>query len=202
MNHVQFILAATFLIIIAHSTPASAERDAGIAAYGKNDYPTAFKELRPDAEAGDAKAQYYLGLLYAHGRGVEKDPATAATWFHKSAEQGNAEAQFDLGHLYRRGVGVPQDDAIAVDWWRKAAENGQTFAQSSLAAMYFDGKGVKRDLVQAYKWTVLAEPRAQPKRVNWNSFEARRIAKMMIPAEVAKAQKLVKAWLRARANQN
>jgi hypothetical protein len=37
MNHMQFILAATFLIIAAHATPAFAERDAGIAAYGKND---------------------------------------------------------------------------------------------------------------------------------------------------------------------
>lgn len=198
MKHPQFIMAATLLFIFFYSTSVFAERDAGIAAYGKNDYPAAFKELEPDAQAGDAKAQYYLGLLYAHGRGVEKDPAAAAAWFQKSAKQGNAEAQFDLGHLYRRGAGVPQDDTIAVDWWRKAADSGQTFAQSSLAGMYLDGKGVKRDLVQAYKWTVLAEPRAQPHRVNWNSFEARSIAKMMIPAEVAKAQKQVKAWLRAR----
>ena len=97
---------------------------------------------------------------------------------------------------------MSQDDAIAVNWWRKAADSGQSFAQSSLAGMYLDGKGVKRDLVQAYKWMVLAEPRAQPHRVNWNSFEARRIAKMMIPADVAKAQKQVKAWLRAKAHQN
>lgn len=198
MKNLPFIMAASLFIAAAYAMPASAERDAGIAAYGKNDYPTAFKELFPDARAGDAKAQYYLGLLYARGRGIEKDPVIAATWFRKSAEQGNAEAQFDLGHLYRRGNGVPQDDTIAADWWRKAAENGQPFAQSSLAGMYLDGKGVKRDLVQAYKWTVLAEPRAQPQRINWNIFEARRIAKKMTPAEVAKAQKQAKAWLRAR----
>jgi hypothetical protein len=190
-------MTAAILFTAATAGPASADREAGIAAYKKNDYAAALRELTPDAEAGDARAQYYMGLLFAHGHGVEKNPATAAGWFRKAAEQGNSEAQFDLGHLYRRGAGVPQDNAAAVAWWRKAADGGEMFAQSSLAEMYLDGRGVARDLVQAYKWTILAEPRAQPHRVQWNSFLARRIAKMMKPAELAKAQKLVKQWLRA-----
>ncbi len=175
-----------------------AERDAGIAAYKKNEFATALQELKPAAEAGDAKAQYYLGLLHSHGYGVEKNHAIAATWFRKAADQGYQEAQFDLGHLYSQGAGVPQDDSIAVSWWRKAADKGDTFAQSSLADMYLDGRGVERDLIEAYKWIILAEPRAQPNRVRWNTFTARKIAKMMKPGQLAKAQKLVKQWLRAR----
>ena len=192
------LVTAAVMLALSASFPAAAGRDAGIAAYKRNDFATALRELAPDAKAGDPKAQYYMGLLYAHGRGVEKDPAEAAAWFRKAAEQGSTEAQFDLGHLYRRGAGVPQDDAAAVAWWTKAADAGDTFAQSSLAEMYLDGRGVERDLAQAYKWTVLAEPRSNPQRVQWNSFPVRRIAKMMKPAEVAKAQKLVKNWLRAR----
>ena len=151
----------------------------------------------PDAEAGDAKAQYYLGLLHGHGCGVPKNPAAAADWFRKAAEQGMAEAQVERGHLYRRGEGVPRDDLKAVDWWQKAADQGDTFAQSSLAGMYLDGNGVEKSLIQAYKWTVLAEPRQPGQLVRWNWFSVRRIAKMMKPAELAKAQKLVKEWLRA-----
>ncbi|NKB58268.1 MAG: sel1 repeat family protein [Alphaproteobacteria bacterium] len=198
MMHLKILVAATILLAAVTSSPVSGGRDAGIAAYHRNDYPAALKELIPDAQTGDAKAQYYMGLLYARGHGVGKDPAAAAAWFRKSADQGNPEAQFDLGHLYRSGSGVPQDDATAVIWWRKAADRGQTFAQSSLAEMYLDGKGVERDLVQAYKWTILAEPRTQQRRINWNSFEARSIARMMKPGELAKAQKLVKKWLNTR----
>lgn len=197
MKRTIILVAAALFLSAGLTTPLSASRDAGIAAYKKNDFATALRELTPDAESGDARAQYFIGLLYAHGYGVAKDSATAARWFRKSADQGLPDAQFDLGHLYRKGAGVPQDDVQAVAWWRKAADNGDTFAQSSLADMYLDGIGVEQSLIQAYKWIVLAEPRAQPHQIKWNSFSARRIAKAMKPAELAKAQKLVKQWLRA-----
>ncbi len=197
MKIATLIVTAAAVVAFASSSPVWAERDAGIAAYKKNEFSVALQELTPDAEAGDAKAQYYLGLLHAHGYGVAKSAEIAAGWFRKAAEQGVREAQFDLGHLYRKGAGVPQDDTVAVSWWQKAADQGDTFAQSSLAEMYLDGRGVERNLVQAYKWVILAEPRAQPNRVQWNNFTARKIAKMMKPAQLAKAQKLVKQWLRA-----
>ena len=197
MKQAAILMAASLLLTAGFTVPLSAARDAGIAAYKENNFATALRELTPDAETGDAKAQYFMGLLYVHGYGVAKDPSTAAQWFRKAADQGNVEAQFDLGHLYRKGAGVPQDDAKAVAWWRKAAESGDTFAQSSLADMYLDGIGVEQSLVQAYKWIILAEPRAQLHQIKWTSFSARRIAKMMKPAELAKAQKLVKQWLRA-----
>lgn len=197
MKQTAIFSAAGLILAAAFIAPLSAARDAGITAYKNNEFETALRELSPDAKSGDVKAQYYMGLLFANGYGVEKDPATAAQWFTKAAEQGNPEAQFRLGHLYRRGAGVPQDDAKAVAWWQKAADKGDTFAQSSLAGMYLDGNGIERNLVQAYKWTILAEPRKPAHRIDWNSFYARRIAKMMKPAELAKAQKLVKQWLKS-----
>lgn len=200
MKQTTLLAAALLIASLWAAGPAQAARDAGVAAYKKNDYATALRELTPDAKAGDAKAQYYLGLLHAHGYGVPKNPAEAAKWFQKAAEQDVPEAQFDLGHLYRRGAGVPQDYEQAILWLRKAADNGDTFAQSSLAEMYLDGHGTERDLVQAYKWTVLAEPRRPGQRVKWNSFPVRRIAKQMKPAELSKAQKLVREWLRSKRN--
>lgn len=40
------------------------------------------------ARLGDAEAQYHLGWMYAHGRGVGRDDAAAAYFFHAAAEQG------------------------------------------------------------------------------------------------------------------
>ena len=40
------------------------------------------------ARLGDMQAQYNLGWMYAHGRGVPRDDAAAAFFFHAAAEQG------------------------------------------------------------------------------------------------------------------
>ena len=49
------------------------------------------------ARLGDAEAQYYLGWMYAHGRGVQRDDAAAAYFFHAAAEQGLDVATRMLG---------------------------------------------------------------------------------------------------------
>jgi TPR repeat protein len=68
--------------------------------------------LRKKAEAGNAFAQYGLGLKYAVGEGVPQDYAEAVKWYRKAAEQGDAYAQNNLGLMYEYGKGVPKDDAV------------------------------------------------------------------------------------------
>jgi TPR repeat protein len=53
------------------------------------------------AKAGDADAQYQLGLWHCEGgnEAVEHDNAKAAEWFTKAAEQGNEEAIAELEKL-------------------------------------------------------------------------------------------------------
>ena len=46
-----------------------------------------------NAANGDAEAQYNLGVCYANGWGVPKDPKQAMYWYTKAAEQGNEDAQ-------------------------------------------------------------------------------------------------------------
>ncbi len=82
---------------------------------------TALREWRPLAEQGNANAQYFLGVMYAKGRGVPQDYAEAVKWSRKAAEQGVANAQFSLGVMYANGQGVPQDDAHAHMWFNLAA---------------------------------------------------------------------------------
>ena len=82
------------------------------------------KEMLQLAEAGDADAQFSLGVMYEQGKGIRQDYTEAVRWYRKAAEQGYAEAQYNLGVMYAEGQGVRQDEAEAVKWYRKAAELG------------------------------------------------------------------------------
>ncbi len=95
--------------------------NAGVAAYKQGDYATAYREWRPLAEQGNAKAQYNLGVIFLNGEGVHQDDAESVRWWRKAAEQGHAEAQFNLGFMYYNGRGVPQDYAQAHMWYHLAA---------------------------------------------------------------------------------
>jgi hypothetical protein len=87
------------------------------------------------AEQGYAQAQNNLGVLYATGEGVERDPKQAVYWYQKAAEQGYAPAQFNLGVMYYKGNGVAFDVNRAVYWHQKAAEQGYAKAQCRLSQM-------------------------------------------------------------------
>ena len=87
--------------------------------------------LKQAAEQGDAAAQYYLGLMYANGKGVAQNNAEAKYWFTLAAYQRNADAQFYLGLL----CDLAQDLAEAVKWYTKAAEQGHKKAQYALDDM-------------------------------------------------------------------
>ena len=88
---------------------ASPKHDLLLAQHVTDDYSEAIIWYRQRAEQGQADAQYYLGLMYALGKGLPRDYRKAAMWFRKAAEQGYADAQFDLGRLYAVGDGVDQD---------------------------------------------------------------------------------------------
>ena len=108
--------------------------------------------LRQAAQAGDARAQYDLGIRYASGRDIAKDDAAAAQWFERAAVQGLASAQYNLGVMYDRGLGVKEDPTLAFFWYQSAAEQGHARAEHNLATAYADGKGTNADLAQAAKW--------------------------------------------------
>ena len=124
----------------------------GIRALNAGDYPAAFETLTRLAREGNAVAQFYLGVMYYGGDGVQKDAAQAAAWFRKAAAQGYASAQYNLGVMYEHGQGVPQDYVQAVVWYRKAAVQGLANAQYTLGLMYADGQGVPQDYAQALEW--------------------------------------------------
>ncbi|CAG7827258.1 unnamed protein product, partial [Allacma fusca] len=79
-------------------------------------------DLVKEAQQGDVKAQYNLGVMLANGKGVAQNQGEAVKWFRKAAEQGDADAQYNLGAMLANGEGVAQNQGEAVKWFRKAAE--------------------------------------------------------------------------------
>jgi len=106
-------------------------------------------ELLKNAEAGDAKAQYKLGLAYYEGcKGppvksstgiihvriiLRQNTSLAADWFRKSAAQGFSEAQFMLGKCYLAGNGVEKNKEEAIKWWKVASDQGNKEAEAELS---------------------------------------------------------------------
>ena len=119
---------ALALSLVCLVVPAWADYQAGMDARNRGDFAKALREWRPLAEQGDARAQYYLGLLYEKGDGVPQDYEKAREWYEKSAAQGEANAQFYLGLMSAFGRGGPLDLAQAHMWYSLAAGNGHVGA--------------------------------------------------------------------------
>lgn len=145
-------LALTVVFAAALSTPALADFEAGWRAYQQGDFGTALTVWRPLAEAGDARAQFNLGIMFDQGRGVARDRENAILWWRKASEQGMARAMHNLANIYLSGEGAAPDYEEALKWLRLAAEKGLARSQYTLGKMYSYGLGVASDEAQALTW--------------------------------------------------
>ena len=104
-------------------------------------------------EAADqyARADYYLGIMYMQGRGVQKDYAEACRYLMKGAEGADSGAQTNLGYLYSEGLGVARDPKTGAQWYRKAAESGDAMGENNLADLYLRGEGVEQNDAEAFR---------------------------------------------------
>lgn len=118
------------------------------------------------AEQGNAEAEYELGIMYSHGRGLPLNFAEALRWYRKSAEQGYSGGQTGLGDLYFRGKGLPQDYAEAIRWYQKASDQGFPRAQYNLGYMYYQGFGAQQSYAEAIRWYRKAAEQGQANAQN------------------------------------
>jgi len=125
---------------------------AGVRLHAQQGDTNSVQSIKAKAEAGDAKAQNDLGVMYELGQGVDTNFANAIIWYRLSAQQGNIEAQCNLGRLYISGQGVAKNYDEALKWATQAAGRGNAHAQGILALMYEKGQGVTRDYTTAIKW--------------------------------------------------
>lgn len=91
--------------------------------------------VRKLAEAGDADAQWQMGVRYHTGAGVPQDDTQAVQWYLRAAEQGHVGAQATLGAYYWAGRGVPPDLSRAYFWSRLAFAQGDETSKSRLEGL-------------------------------------------------------------------
>ncbi|MDE7413733.1 MAG: sel1 repeat family protein [Muribaculaceae bacterium] len=119
-------------------------------AYKKEDYSKAL-ELFKSIE-GKREAQYYIGLIYFNGLGVNKDKKKGFKLLENSAKQGYDVAQFDLGYIYDKGYNGKPNYKKAAQWYMKSSEQNNAMAQCNLGYLYNKGQGVKQDHQVAAIW--------------------------------------------------
>jgi len=94
-------LIIVMLVVFGSWAPVKAQAtyELGWAAFHRPDYVSALKLLKLLAEDGHAKAQYYLGRMFANGHGVEQDYVTAYQWLDLSASAAHKVASEDRDRL-------------------------------------------------------------------------------------------------------
>ncbi len=130
MKKIGLILILLSTII---TTPARADFNDGVVTYLMGDYDKAFTTMQSLAETSDhGYAQYYLGMMYMKGQGVEQDYKLAGEWFRKAAEKSIPQAQYKLGDLYFKGRGVPKDYEFAYVWFSVGSAHNHKLSMAAV----------------------------------------------------------------------
>lgn len=135
----------------------------------QQNFTEALKWFRTAAEAGEADAELWLGIVLRSDGGKADD--------------------------FRICPKCPADDAAALKWLRKAADQGVPEARSNLGFMYENGEGVPQDYVKAHMWFNLAAAVAKPKDREMMARYRDDLAGKMTPAQVAEAQRLAREYV-------
>ncbi len=145
-------LALAGVLAAGLSSAALADFQDGWRAYQEGDFATALGVWKPLAQAGEARAQFNLGVMFDQGRGVARDQENAILWWRKAAEQGMAQAMHNLANVYIAGEGAPPDYQEALTWLLQAAAKGLARSQYTLGKMHSNGLGVAQDEAKAVEW--------------------------------------------------
>jgi uncharacterized protein len=109
-------------VALLAATPAFAgPYEDALNAYDRADYTTALRLYRVAAQDGHPQAQISLGMMYAFGRGANRNPAEAVRWYRLAAAQGEVHAHTLMGAMYEAGQGVEADLLRAYMWYHLAA---------------------------------------------------------------------------------
>jgi TPR repeat protein len=91
------------------------------------------RETLPAARAGDARAQYIVGMMYLFGQDTRQDIPEGVRWLEPSARAGLPQAMVALAGLYDVGQGVPLDTERATQLRQQAAQAGDPTARGQIS---------------------------------------------------------------------
>ena len=99
MRKTPGVAAAVATILLSGAAAVAGPWEDGMVAYNRGDYVPAVKLFRPLAQAGNAKAQNVLGVMYRKGEGVSRSSAKAFMWFSLAAKKGDSAAKANLQEI-------------------------------------------------------------------------------------------------------
>jgi len=149
-------IRTTSCILLLLPLAVFADFDSASQAYQNKDYRSAFAEFSELAEAGDARSQTVLAIMYKYGESVPMDHTTAYEWYLKAGRQGYPPALYNVGAMLADGIGIDPDPQQAEQWLQKAADAGFERALDKLAEIRGD----------VYMASLTSEP--VPWSQNWN----------------------------------
>ena len=144
------ILIASLLSFLTARPVLAGPIEDSVKAYRRGDFKTAYQLIKPEAEKGDAAAQFILGYLYDEGKGIPKDYAEAAKWYGRAANQGNKAARHNLGLMGDQDQ-VSKDRA-EMEKWHRSAVDPATAAASNLGLTEDQGRGIPKANSEMGKW--------------------------------------------------
>ena len=110
------------------------------------------EQLERLADAGDAYAQYIIGMAYRDGGLLIPDTVKAQKLLERTAEQDLDAAQYALGKLYLSDDADVHDSAKGIYWLKRSADNGNDFAAYRLGKEYLSGNNVSKDAAAAAEY--------------------------------------------------
>lgn len=126
-------------------------------AYFRGDHAAALEMFTGSKLRSNPEAQYYLGLMYEFGKGVDKRLEEALRLYRLSAAQGFGLGIQSVARFHQSGFATPKDDLEATRWYYLCALRGEGTCMSSMASRYIYGLGgVEVDYAEGMRWARLA----------------------------------------------
>jgi TPR repeat protein len=116
------IVAVPILVACLAASGTAGPFEEGVEAYRKQEYVSAMKLWRPLAEAGEARAQAMLGILYRDAHGVPAGRVVIAyIWFSLAASGGDQKAAQERDILARgmTPAQIAEGKKRASEWTRR-----------------------------------------------------------------------------------
>lgn len=116
-----------------------------------------YRDVKARAEAGDAEAQWNLGMMLLNGEGTTRNEREAWRWVRASGDAGYENGMISTAVMLALGQGTTKDEAQARDWYRRAAEtHGSAHALRGHAGMLLTGQGGPQEVERGLAYLELA----------------------------------------------
>ena len=107
----SILFSVAVVLLVSVSGASAGPWEDGMASYNRGDYVPAISLFRPLAQAGNARAQSIMGVMYRKGQGVAPNSARAYMWLSVAAARGDAKARAELREVSKEMTPAEMTDA-------------------------------------------------------------------------------------------